>query len=340
MIFKNRKEPFIIAEVGQNHQGIFDNAIKYIDVFSQIGADAIKFQNRNNKYLFAKEAYEKPYESNNAFGKSYGEHREHLELTLEEMKEIKNYLKKKNLLFISTPFDEPSLEFLLSINIDIIKIASFDIGNLPFINKIADAKKPTVVSIGGGKSDQVKSSLDLLSKKTQDIALLHCVSEYPCTFDRLGLENINKLKEDFPDITVGLSDHFNGILSGPIAYMMGAKVFEKHVTFNRAEKGTDHSFSLEPEGFRKFSRDIHRVPAMMKPKNNDSLGKEPVFLKLGKSIVPIKDISKGDVLSLENLSGKIFNKQYIPVRESNKIIGKKTNIDLKKGEPVKYEYLL
>ena len=100
------------------------------------------------------------------------------------------------------------------------------------------------------------------------------------------------LKKQFPDVTVGLSDHFNGILSGPIAYMMGAKVFEKHVTFNRAEKGTDHSFSLEPEGFRKFTRDIHRVPKMMKPKNDSSLGKEPVFMKLGKSIVANKNLNQ------------------------------------------------
>ena len=83
---------------------------------------------------------------------------------------------------------------------------------------------------------------------------MHCVSEYPCTYDRLGLENIKLLKSEFPEVTVGLSDHFNGILSGPIAFMMGAVVFEKHVTFNRANKGTDHSFSLEAEGFLKVCK--------------------------------------------------------------------------------------
>ena len=340
MIFKNRKKAFVIAEVGQNHQGDFNNAIKYIDTFSTIGADAIKFQNRDNKFLFSEEAYNKPYDSNNSFGQTYGKHREFLELSRDEMKEIRLYLKKKNLFFISTPFDEPSLDFLISINIDIIKIASFDIGNLPFINKIANAKKPTVISVGGGKADQIKSSLEIIKEKTSDIALLHCVSEYPCTYDRLGLKNIDMLKKQFPDVTVGLSDHFNGILSGPIAYMMGAKVFEKHVTFNRAEKGTDHSFSLEPEGFRKFTRDIHRVPKMMKPKNDSSLGKEPVFMKLGKSIVANKNLKKGETLNLNNLSGKIFNTQYIPVRESNKVIKKKLNRNINKGEPIYFEDLI
>ena len=232
------------------------------------------------------------------------------------------------------------MDFLISINIDIIKIASFDIGNLPFINKIANAKKHTVISVGGGKADQIKSSLEIIKEKTSDIALLHCVSEYPCTYDRLGLKNIDMLKKQFPDVTVGLSDHFNGILSGPIAYMMGAKVFEKHVTFNRAEKGTDHSFSLEPEGFRKFTRDIHRVPKMMKPKNDSSLGKEPVFMKLGKSIVANKNLKKGETLNLNNLSGKIFNTQYIPVRESNKVIKKKLNRNINKGEPIYFEDLI
>ena len=95
MIFKNRKKPFVIAEVGQNHQGDFNNAIKYIDTFSKIGADAIKFQNRDNKFLFSEEAYNKPYDSNNSFGQTYGEHREFLELSKDEMKEIRLYLKKK-----------------------------------------------------------------------------------------------------------------------------------------------------------------------------------------------------------------------------------------------------
>ena len=158
---------------------------------------------------------------------------------------------------MSTAFDEPSLEFLLSIHVKLLKVASFDIGNLPFLAKLRDSGRPLVVSVGGGKSEHIRSSMELLSGT--DLALLHCVSEYPCEYNRLGLSEIYNLSSHYPSITIGLSDHFNGTLSGPIAYMAGARVFEKHVTFNRAWKGTDHPFALEPKGFENFVRDIRRV---------------------------------------------------------------------------------
>jgi sialic acid synthase len=113
-------------------------------------------------------------------------------------------------------------------------------------------------------------------------------------------------------------------------------VFEKHVTLNRALKGTDHSFALEPEGFRKFVRDIKRVRHMMPPKSHDDLGNERVFKKLGKSLVAYVDISEGEPITLDALSGKIFRTQYIPVRESNQVIGKIAKRKIAKGEPIMY----
>ena len=178
------------------------------------------------------------------------------------------------------------------------------------------------MSIGGGNIEQIKSSISTIIKYHNNLAILHCVSEYPCEYDRLGLSNIQSLIKEYPDFTIGSSDHFNGTISGPIAFMMGAKVFEKHVTLNRASKGTDHSFALEPEGFRKFVRDIKRVPKMLPLKDSKTLGTEYVFQKLGKSLVPIENLKKGDALSLENLSGKIFKETYIPVRETCEILGK------------------
>jgi sialic acid synthase len=323
---------FIIAEVGQNHNGDFELAKKYIDVFSNLGADAVKFQTRDNKYLFAKEAYDKEYNSENAFAATYGAHREKLELDKNDIVKLADYARQKKTFFMSTPFDEPSLDFLLSIDVDILKIASFDLGNLPFIDKIGKSKKPVVISIGGGNSNQIASSIEILRKNKVEISILHCVSEYPCPYDRLGLANILKLKEKYPDAVIGSSDHFNGILSGPIAYMLGARVFEKHVTFNRTNKGTDHSFALEPDGFKKFVRDIHRTPKMLNEKPREDLGNEPVFKRLGKSLIAKCDIKKGEEYTLENLSGRIFNEQHIPVRRSNEVIGKKAHKDYKIGD--------
>jgi N-acetylneuraminate synthase/sialic acid synthase len=334
-MFSNNKI-FIIAEVGQNHNGDFDLAKKYIDTFSDIGADAVKFQIRDNKYLFSKETYNKEYNSENAFGPTYGSHREKLELNKNDVAKLADYSRQKKTFFMSTPFDEPSLEFLLSIDVDILKIASFDLGNLPLIDKIGKSKKPVVISIGGGNSNQIDSSIQILKKNKTEFSILHCVSEYPCPHDRLGLVNILNLKKKYPDIVIGLSDHFNGILSGPVAYMLGARVFEKHVTFNRASKGTDHSFALEPDGFKKFVRDIHRTPQMLNEKPKEELGQEPVFKKLGKSLVAKCNIKKGAEFTLENLSGKIFNKQYFPVRRSNEVIGKKAHKDYKTGEIIEF----
>jgi len=329
-------EPFVIAEVGQNHQGDLDKAREYIRVFAFEGADAVKFQTRNNKYLFSQDAYEASYDSENAFAETYGAHREYLELKPEWLLILKEDCIKHGVKFMSTPFDEPSLELLKQIDVDILKIASFDLGNLPFIHRIARMGKPVVMSVGGGKIDQIRSSIEVLSKHHDEVAILHCVSEYPCEYNRLGLDNIERLIAEFPKCTIGSSDHFNGTLSGPVAYLKGARVFEKHVTLNRSWKGTDHSFALEPEGFRKFVRDIKRVRHMMPLKPADDLGNERVFKKLGKSLIAYSDIKAGDRLTLDSLSGMIFSGQYIPVRESNLVIGRTVIRDIEKGEPIQY----
>ncbi len=333
---ENLNEAFIIAEVGQNHQGNLDHARDFIRIFAMAGADCIKFQTRNNKYLFSQDAYEAEYASENAFAQTYGEHREKLELLPEWLPILKEDCVKYGLKFMSTPFDEPSLDLLCEVGVDLLKIASFDLGNLPFINKIAKTGKPVVMSVGGGNIEQIRSSVGILLDHHDEVAILHCVSEYPCEYDRLGLDNIKLLIQEFPECVIGSSDHFNGTLSGPIAYLNGARVFEKHVTLNRAWKGTDHSFALEPEGFRKFVRDIKRVRHMMPPKPAEELGNEFVFQKLGKSLIAACDIRTGEVITLDSLSGRIFRKQYLPVRESFQVLGRKARRDIAQGEPIQY----
>lgn len=334
------EEPFVIAEVGQNHNGSLETAREFIRIFAFEGADAVKFQTRNNKYLFSKDAYEAPYNSENAFADTYGAHREKLELKPEWLPILKQDCIDHGVKFMSTPFDEPSLELLDSVGVDILKIASFDLGNLPFLHRIAALRKPTVMSVGGGQGDQIKSSVDALTQYHDDIAVLHCVSEYPCPFNRLGLDCIEDLINEFPDCTIGSSDHFNGILSGPVAYLKGARVFEKHVTLNRSSKGTDQSFSLLPDGFRKFVRDIKRVRQMLPAKPKEQIGKEPVFKKLGKSLVAYVDITPGEEITVDQLSGRIFSEQYVPVRDSNRVIGRIARRQIAKGKPILFSDLI
>tara|TARA_B100001059_G_scaffold118893_1_gene119019 strand:- start:1358 stop:2380 length:1023 start_codon:yes stop_codon:yes gene_type:complete len=331
---KNKKNFFVIAEVGQNHQGKVNLALEYVKIFAGLGADAVKFQIRNNKTLFSEEAYKAKYNSENAFAKTYGKHREKLELSYKDLIKVKKECKKYKVKFMVTPFDEESLEKICKIGVDIIKIASFDLGNLPLIHRIASKKKTTVISVGGGNMKQITSSIKTLKKNVKNIIILHCNSEYPTPYQRLGLGNIVTLKKKFKKCIIGSSDHFNGILSGPIAYMLGARVFEKHVTLNRSWRGTDHSFALEPEGFRKFVRDIERTPEMLPLKNKILIGKEAVFKKLGKSITTNKIVKKNKKIKITDLTGMIFQDNFIPVRMSNEIIGKKALKDLLPGKPI------
>jgi N-acetylneuraminate synthase/sialic acid synthase len=336
MSLSNTKDSVcIIAEVGQNHQGQLELARKYIRTFAAIGADVVKFQVRDNKFLFSQDAYEAPYGSENAFAETYGAHREALELKPESIGILIKDCHDLGVKFMATPFEEPSLNLLVDLKADMLKISSFDLGNIPFIEKIGKTKIPVVMSIGGGDEVQIRASVQAINKFHNNLSILHCVSEYPCDYDRLGLGNIQLLKDLYPDNMIGLSDHFSGILSGPLAYQMGARVFEKHVTLNRSWKGTDHSFALEPDGFRKFARDIRRTPKMLNRKNSDQLGQEPVFKKLGKSLVAATDIKSGDKFSVENLSGKIFSEQFIPVRRSNELLGRIALNDIRKGESIK-----
>lgn len=335
----NNDNIFVIAEVGQNHQGDVNLALEYIKIFSELGADAIKFQMRDIDFLFDEKALSRPYFSENSFANTYGEHRKKLELSLDDFKKIQQQCHNFKVKFMCTPFEENSLNQLINIGVEIIKISSFDLGNSPFLEKIAKTNLPIVMSTGGGDDDQIDKSISLIKQFNNNISILHCVSEYPCEYHKLGLEKIKILKEKYPDLVIGSSDHFNGILSGPVAFLQGARVFEKHVTLNRSWKGTDHSFALEPDGFKKFIRDIKRTSKMLTQKEKSSLGKEMVFKKLGKSIISTNDLPAGTVIKNTDVSSKIFSETYTHVRNMVYVIGKKLKKDIKKNQPIKLEDL-
>lgn len=323
---------YIIAEVGQNHQGSIGEALRYIAVFAGLGANAVKFQMRHNKILFDSNVYNKEYNSDNSFGVTYGEHREALELPLSCYPALKQKCKDNNVDFIITPFDEPSLHTCVDLKVDAVKVASFDLGNIPFLHQVALTGIPIILSTGGGTSIHIQKSIECIQAFHSDLALLHCVSQYPCPVESVQLDKISELHTQFSGVTIGLSDHFNGIITGPLAYTLGARVFEKHVTFDRSQKGTDHPFSLEPDGFRKFCRDIDRTAKIFKIDNGYHHGQEPVFQKLGKSIVATKDINSGDIIDITHLSGRICQPGLIPVRESSRIIGTKASRNILAGQ--------
>lgn len=322
-----------IAEVGQNHQGDIALAREYIRVFSSRGADVIKFQRRHLGSLFSSGALARPYDNENSFGSTYGEHREALELSLDDLAELKDSCRRAGVQFAVTAFDEGSLRELLELEVDILKISSFDCGNLPFLSRLAGVNVPIVLSTGGANLEQIRESVQVLGANP-DVAILHCVSRYPTSAEDLNLDQIAVLKSEFPDSPIGLSDHFGGTLSGPVGYLKGARVFEKHVTLDRSMKGTDHSFALEPRGFELFCRDIDVAATMNRPARPFGLGKEPVFSKLGKSIVAARKLLKGETVTLGSIRGIIHLEGVIPIRESHSVLGKKMTRDASPGEPL------
>lgn len=327
----NKNAAYVIAEVGQNHQGSFDTAVKYVDELARIGVDAVKFQMRDNDYLFSPQKLREKYNSNNAFAETYGEHRKALELSVEEMARLREHCKNAGVDFMCTPFDEPSLEHLINMDVDSLKIASFDFGNMPFLSKVASTNKHFVMSVGGGKYDLVDKVVGKLLEKSANFSLLHCVSEYPCPVEKVNLGRIRYLKDHYPSVQVGLSDHFSGIVTGPLGALMGAEIFEKHVTFNRSWKGTDHPFSLTIDAMERFIRDINRANLLVGTQEPEGLGSEYVFQKLGKSLIASVDIEKGEPLSEENMSGVIIG-EGIPVRESINLLGRLAGRCYRKGE--------
>jgi sialic acid synthase len=333
-VLKSKKNAaYVIAEVGQNHQGSFDEAAKYISELANSGVDAVKFQMRDNKSLFTASKLLEKYDSVNSFGTTYGEHREFLELPLDDMFRLRELTYKYDLDFICTPFDEVSLQNVVSMDVDVIKIASFDFGNLPFLEQIIKTNKHFVLSTGGSDYELVDRFVNKLIDKHAKFSLLHCVSNYPCPPEAVNLGRIKYLKENFPNLTIGLSDHFSGILTGPLGLICGAEIFEKHVTFNRSSKGTDHAFSLTIEGMKKFVRDINRVPQMLGDVQPNSIGKEYVFTKLGKSIVARINIEKGEIFRAEMLTG-VIHSSGLPVRNSMQLIGRIATKSYIKGDRI------
>lgn len=250
-------KPYVIVEIGSNHNGRIENALKMIDMAALAGVDAVKLQKRHNKTLFTDEMYNRPYEG---YGPTYGAHREALEFNFAQFVALKNYAESKDLTFFATPFDIRSVEFLEKLEVTQYKVASALVTNHILLKAIAETKKPVIMSAGGQNIISIDRALQYFDRER--IALLHCVAAYPCPVEIMNLGRIADFKEIF-GCTVGLSDHQDGIALGPAAYALGARVFEKHITLDHNAKGTDHRFSLELYGLMQYVKYLHQTAEAM-----------------------------------------------------------------------------
>jgi N-acetylneuraminate synthase/sialic acid synthase len=219
------------------------------------------------------------------------------------------------------------------------KIASGDLKNIPLLTHIAQFQKPMILSTGGGTMEDVNRAYDAIMPINQQLCILQCTAGYPADFDQLNLSVITTFRERFPNLTIGLSSHDNGIAMAVAAYMLGARVIEKHFTLNHTWKGTDHAFSLEPIGFRKMVRDLERVKVAIGDgvKQTYESEKNPI-IKMGKKLVAARDLPAGYSIRREDIALKSPG-DGLPPYELDKVIGRVIRQELKEDDDITYEVL-
>jgi N-acetylneuraminate synthase/sialic acid synthase len=330
---------YVIAEIGHNHQGSLEKARELFREARLAGADAVKLQKRNNRGLYTAAAYNKPYDNENSFGSTYGEHREFLEFGLNEYRDLQAYARELEVDFFATAFDQASAEFLAALDVPAFKIASGDLKSTPLLQHVARYGKPMIISTGGAELDDVKRAYDAIMPINTQLAILQCTAGYPAAFEELDLQVIATYRETFPDAVVGFSSHDNGIAMPVAAYMLGARIVEKHFTLNRAMKGTDHAFSLEPVGLRKMVRDLERTHKAMGNgiKKVHESERAPI-MKMGKSLVVARDLPSGHVLGPEDIVMKSPG-GGIPPYELERVLGRATVKPLHADDFLTFEVL-
>jgi N-acetylneuraminate synthase/sialic acid synthase len=315
---------YVIAEIGHNHQGDVDQAKQLIAAAKECGVDAVKLQKRANRALYTQEFYNQPYENEFSFGRTYGEHREALELSPGGYAELHSYARELGITFFATAFDVESADFLAELDVPAFKLASGDLRNTPLLRHVASFGKPMIISTGGADMSDVERAVDAVLPINEQVCILQCTAAYPAETDDLNLQVITTLRHRFPGLVVGLSDHQNGIAMALVAYMLGARVIEKHFTLNHAAKGTDHAFSLMPEGMRKLVRDLQRVPGALGDGVKRPLPiEEQPMRKMGKKLVAARELDQGHVLTADDLAIKSPADGGLPPYELDRLVGRR-----------------
>ena len=336
-IISDDSNAYVIAEIGHNHQGSLKTAKELFQAAADCGVDAGKLQKRDNRTLYTREMYDKPYDNENSFGATYGEHREALEFGKPEYEELQAESARLDIGFFSTAFDIRSADFLAELNTPAYKIASGDLKNIPLLRHVAKIGKPMIVSTGGGTMDDVQRAYETIMPINPRLCLMQCTCGYPAEFAELDLRVIATYREKFPEVVIGYSGHDNGIAMPVAAYMLGARIIEKHFTLNRAMKGTDHRFSLEPVGMKKMIRDLQRVRMALGDGRKKVYASEasPV-LKMGKKLVAARDLPSGHVLTAGDIAIKIPG-DGLPPYYLDQVLGQSLTRDVRADQSLTLE---
>lgn len=332
---------FIIAEIGQNHQGDVYTASRMTQLAEKAGVDGIKFCKRDIASELSREAFDRPYENEHSFGKTYGEHRLALELSVDEYKHLADrhrYNNNRSILF-STACDRKSVDDLESVGFPLYKVASRDLDNIPLLERIAETRKPVILSSGMADLKEIAEAVNAILRWHDQIVLMHCTSEYPTPLEHVNLRCIETLRNEFR-LPVGLSDHTPGIRTSVAAVAMGACAIEKHFTLSRSMKGRDHAASLEPKGLAllvEWIRDIET--AMGDGVKQPAEGTQESRQRLGRSLVASRTIRAGVCIQPDMIELRCPG-DGIKWAERDKVLGHPVVRDVAAGEMLTREMVV
>ena len=327
---------FVIAEVGHNHGGSLETALEMCRVAKECGCDAVKLQKRTLDKCYTKAFLNTPYNSEHAFGRTYGEHRAALEFGREEYNELRRFCRSIHIEFFATAFDEEAADFLEEVGVPCFKIASGDLTNTPLIRHVAKKGKPMIISTGGAYIADVFRAV--LSTGPTPSAFLHCVAVYPTPATDANLSAIRELRL-YLDRIIGYSCHQSGILLAELAVVWGAQIIEKHFTLNRGAKGSDHAMSLQPEGMRRLVRDLRRAKEAVGAGVKYRLPEEEASLsKMEKAVYPTRTLPAGHVLEAGDLAARSpTTPKAMRPWEMEGIIGKPLTAEASTAGPLTHE---
>lgn len=325
---------YIIAEIGCNHNGDVQLAQKMVDVAVSCGVDAVKFQTFKAEKLISKFAPKAEYQKKTTGTQdSQLEMTKRLELSFDEYLQLRDYGLSKGVDVFSTPFDEESLDFLIRTNMAVYKIPSGEITNLPYLEKIGKQKKKVILSTGMATMEEIHQAVRILQENgTTDISVLHCTTEYPTPFESLNLNVITTLKHEFPQLTIGYSDHSIGYEAPIAAAALGAEIIEKHFTLDMNMPGPDHKASATPEVLAALVKGVRVIEqAMGRFEKEPDPVEEKNKIVARKSIVANKTIRKGDVFTVENVTVKRPGNGISPM-DWYRLLGKEAQQDFEEDE--------
>ena len=329
---------YTIAEAGANHEGSIEKAFKLIDAAKKAGSDSIKFQTYKAIKLTTKSAPK--YWDDGVSGESQFDVFKKLDSFEEDdWKQVFDYAKKQNITCFSTPFDEKSADMLYSLGTPAFKIASADITHIPLIKHIALKNLPVFLSTGMANEEEMKEAVDTIHDcGNENVILLHCVTSYPTNPEDANLEMIHSLEKDFPDCVIGYSDHTLGSIIPALSVIYGAKVIEKHFTFDTSLKQSrDHRLSLDSNSFREMIQNIRLAEISKGLAHREEFDSEKSGIKYARrSIVSAIKIPKDTVISKDMLDIKRPGTGIYP-KFLNKVIGTKAIRNIEKDIPIQWD---